>query len=70
LKAKPAISLPYGDYDGLAARLRDVSRTGSFIANAIADVQARWGWKDKVAQYAAIYDRVYAAYYQDRPPSA
>jgi hypothetical protein len=58
----------YGDYEGLAIALRRcIEQRDRLSQNAIADVQARWGWKDKVAQYAAIYDRVYAAYYQDRP---
>ncbi len=58
----------YGDYDGLAIAIRKcLTERERLSANALADVQSRWGWKDKIAQYARLYDRVHAAYHKPRP---
>src|SRR6187549_234468 len=58
----------YGDYDGLAACIRRcLHERDRLSANCIADVQSRWGWKDKIAQYAALYTRTHQAYHQARP---
>ncbi len=58
----------YGDYDGLAGAIRKcLTERERLSANALADVQARWGWKDKIAQYAKLYTRVHSAYHQPRP---
>ena len=57
-----------GDYAGLAAAIRrcldERERLG---ANAAADARARWAWGPRIAQYAALYDRVLAAYHRERP---
>lgn len=58
----------YGDYDGLAACIRKcLSERGRLSRNAVQDVRARWGWEDKIARYAALFDRVYHAYHEARP---
>jgi glycosyltransferase involved in cell wall biosynthesis len=58
----------YGDYNELAACIRRcIEERDRLSAAAIADVQARWQWQDKVGQYAALYDRVYHDFHQPRP---
>jgi glycosyltransferase involved in cell wall biosynthesis len=58
----------YGDYDGLAAAIRRcLAERDRLSQNAVADIQARWGWKDKIGQYAALFDRVYHDSKQQRP---
>lgn len=53
---------PYGDWEALAecvrACLKERKRLGR---NARADVKARWTWDARVAEYAAIFDRVLEA---------
>ena len=58
----------YGDFDGLAACIRLCLRDRDRLSrNAIADVQARWRWQDKIGQYAVLFTQVYEAYHQERP---
>lgn len=59
---------PYGDYEALAACIaRCLDQRERLSANARADAQARWQWKPRIAQYAALFERVYAREYAPRP---
>lgn len=52
-----------GDDEGLArAVLRCLEERQRLGANAQADVRARWGWADKVTQYAAVFDQALATW--------
>lgn len=58
----------YGDFDSLAACIRKcLSGRSRLSRNCQDDVRARWGWKDKIAQYAQLYTQTYKAYHQERP---
>jgi len=58
----------YGDVDGLAAAIRAcLSARGRLSRNCREDARTRWGWEDKIAQYAALFTQVYEAYHQARP---
>ena len=58
----------YGDFDGLAACIRLCLRDRDRLSrNAVADIQTRWRWQDKVGQYAALFTQTYEAYHQQRP---
>lgn len=58
----------YGDYIGLASAIeRALEDRPRLSANARADAVARWGWQGRVAQYAALYERVLSAYRTPRP---
>lgn len=57
-----------GDFVGLADAIeRCLADRARLSANARADAVARWGWHDKIAQYAALYQRVVNAWRQPRP---
>lgn len=59
---------PFGDYDALADCIRACLHDRDRLSrNAQSDVQARWGWKDRVRQYAELYSRVVADYNRARP---
>lgn len=59
---------PYGDYDALDDCIRRcLVERDRLSANARADVQTRWGWQDKIAQYAQIYKDVASGAKRDRP---
>jgi len=50
---------PYGDYEQLADCIHKCfDQRRRLSANARADVQERWGWEDKIEQYANIYKNV------------
>lgn len=52
-----------GDDEGLArAILRCLEERQRLSENAVSDARARWAWPDKVAQYAAVFDRTLAAW--------
>jgi glycosyltransferase involved in cell wall biosynthesis len=51
------------DYIKKAAKQRDV-----LGANARKDIERRWGWEDRIKQYADIYKRVHAFYNVQRRP--
>jgi glycosyltransferase involved in cell wall biosynthesis len=58
----------YGDYDGLASCIRKcLAERERLSRNAVQDVQARWGWKPRIEQYAQLFTRVHAAYHAPRP---
>lgn len=58
----------YGDFDALAACIRKCLADRDRLSKAaIADVHTRWQWKDKIALYANLYQRVYSAYHEPRP---
>lgn len=59
-----------GDYDALAEAVLaafDGRNRFGFSENVRADVEARWQWRDKVEQYARLYDQTLEAYHQERP---
>lgn len=59
---------PPGDFRALAECVRrcmaDRARLG---ANARADVESRWRWEPRIAQYARLFERVQAQHQQPRP---
>jgi len=58
----------YGDYDALAvAVMRCLHDRDRLSPRCIQDARARWGWKDKIAQYAALYTQVVKEYTAPRP---
>ena len=58
----------YGDFDALAACIRKcLSERGRLSRNCQDDVRERWGWKDKIAQYASLYTQTHKAYHETRP---
>jgi glycosyltransferase involved in cell wall biosynthesis len=58
----------FGDYDGLAAAIRRCLRERERLSrNALADVRARWGWRDRIADYAALFTQVYETAHEARP---
>lgn len=51
---------PYGDYEALADCVRRaLSERDRLSANARKDARERWGWRDKIAEYARIYKQTY-----------
>lgn len=58
----------FGDYAALAAAVsRCLAERDRLSANAVADARERWAWPDKIEQYAALYERVYAEWHAPRP---
>jgi glycosyltransferase involved in cell wall biosynthesis len=52
---------PFGDMAALMDCVRRaLAHRERLSANAIEDARARWQWKDKIAQYAAVYGQVIA----------
>jgi glycosyltransferase involved in cell wall biosynthesis len=59
---------PYGDYQALAMAItRCLADRERLSRNCVEDARSRWGWEGRIAQYAALYTRVYEAYGADRP---
>jgi glycosyltransferase involved in cell wall biosynthesis len=59
---------PFGDLDALAEAVRRcLVERARLSQNCIQDARKRWGWQDKIAQYAALYDRVIREWRQARP---
>lgn len=59
---------PYGDYAGLADCVRNALRDRRRLSrNAVDDVQKRWQWRDKMGQYARLYDESIAWFTAPRP---
>jgi glycosyltransferase involved in cell wall biosynthesis len=62
------ILMPYGDYDRLADAIRWAFEGRDDFSYAVRkDTERRWQWRDKVEQYAQLYDRVLNEYHTDRP---
>lgn len=60
--------VPFGDFGALASALRQaIAERDRLSANAREDAHARWGWRDKIAQYAALYTRVVEAWRAPQP---
>jgi glycosyltransferase involved in cell wall biosynthesis len=58
----------WGDYEGLAECVRRcLAERERLSPNCIADARKRWAWKDKIAQYAALYQDVLAGWQAPRP---
>jgi glycosyltransferase involved in cell wall biosynthesis len=62
------VLVPEGDYDALAKAVEwALQDRVNYSRAARADAIARWGWEARIAQYAALYDRVLAAHRAERP---
>ncbi len=58
----------YGDYDALADAVRRcLTERARLSPQCIDDAQTRWGWRDKIAQYAALYQDTHARWTETRP---
>jgi glycosyltransferase involved in cell wall biosynthesis len=68
LEGETGYLAPYGDYDALAECVRKcLAERERMGAACIEDVRKRWAWPDKIAQYAALYQQVYADWKAPRP---
>lgn len=57
-----------GNYAELEGCLRQAfAERARLSANAVADARARWAWPDKIAQYAAVFQRAHADWHTPRP---
>lgn len=62
------ILVPDGDVEALAEAVELAFRDRDRLSeNARQDALSRWQWPDKVAKYAALFERTYAAYHEPRP---
>lgn len=64
---------PPGDFKALAECVeRCFVERERLSALAVADVRERWGWEQRIEQYADIFKRVYAEHYQrgDKPKTS
>lgn len=58
----------WGDYEGLADCIRRcLTERTRLSPNCIADARTRWGWRDKIEQYATLYKAVLARWQAPRP---
>lgn len=59
---------PFGDFEALAQAVRQaLADRARLSANARVDARERWGWRDKIAQYADLYTRTVEAWQAPRP---
>lgn len=59
---------PFGDFAALEQCVRRaLAERPRLAANALADARARWQWPDKIEQYAALYQQVYADWHRPGP---
>lgn len=59
---------PFGDYQALADCIRRcIAERERLSQNAREDIRQRWGWKDKIAQYADLYNKVLQTWHAPRP---
>lgn len=59
---------PYGDYEGLADCIqRCLMERARLSESCRTDARARWGWKEKIAQYVRLYERVVSEREKPRP---
>jgi len=57
-----------GDYKDLAVGIRYCMENKEELGkNARIDALERWGWKDRIKQYADIFKEVHSVYTQERP---
>jgi glycosyltransferase involved in cell wall biosynthesis len=62
------ILVPIGDYDALASAIRQVlEHRRHYGMSGRMEVRERWQWRDKVAQYAQLYDQVLRDYHAPKP---
>lgn len=60
---------PPGDFKALAECIQlCLKERERLSANAIDDVQKRWGWKPRIEQYARIIERIYHDYHEVKRP--
>lgn len=60
---------PPGDWKALQECVeRCIAERQKLSENAILDVRQRWGWEKRIEQYANIFKRVYADYYESKRP--
>lgn len=58
----------HGNYEQLADCItRALSERVRLSANARADVLERWGWRDKIAQYAYIFNQAHLNWTREQP---
>lgn len=59
---------PFGDFDALAECVRKcIAERARLGANARADVERRWQWRDKIEQYANLYKETLTRWTEPRP---
>jgi glycosyltransferase involved in cell wall biosynthesis len=59
---------PYGDYEALAVAVsRCLQDRDRLSQGCVRDARARWGWQQRIKQYAELYTRVHAEYTRERP---
>lgn len=59
---------PPGDFRALAECIEKCfTERDRLSRNAIEDVRSRWKWEPRIEQYANIFKRVYARFYNDAP---
>lgn len=67
-QGETGILVPFGDFEALAdAVQRAMDERKRLSKNAHDDALARWSWRDKIAQYAALYTRTLETWRQPRP---
>lgn len=60
---------PPGDYKALAECIeRCFTERDRLSRNAIEDARTRWKWEPRIEQYANIFKRVYARFYESNAP--
>lgn len=60
---------PPGDYKALAECIRHcLAERARLSVNARADALTRWRWEPRIEQYANLFKRVYADYYETKRP--
>lgn len=58
----------YGDYEALAGCIQRCLTERARLSRAcLADARSRWGWKDKIEQYARLYERTVRERAKSRP---
>lgn len=68
IEGKTGYLAAYGDYEGLAVCIQRCLTERARLSRAcLADARARWGWKDKIEQYARLYERAVRERAKPRP---
>lgn len=60
--------VPPGDEEALSYAIEQAFKEWPRLsANAYEDARNRWGWRDKIEQYAALFHETYERYYDPQP---